>query len=57
MGVPTPGIQLTLRAASIEQDNCIKLLAVNIDKMLEIKFHVSQVCRKAGKQLKATECH
>ncbi len=46
-------IQLTLRAATIEQEDCVKLLGVNIDKKLDFKFHVNEVCRKAGRQLNA----
>ncbi len=37
-------IQLTLRAVTIEQEDC-----VNIDKT----FHVTEVCRTAGRQLNA----
>ncbi len=46
-------IQLTLRAATIEQEDCVKLLGVNIDKKLDFKFHVNEICRKAGRQLNA----
>ncbi len=46
-------IQLALKAATIEQEHCVKLLGVNIDKKLEFKFHVNKVCRKAGRQLNA----
>ncbi len=46
-------IQLTLKVATIEQEDCVKLLGVNIDKKLDIKFHVNEVCRKAGRQLHA----
>ncbi len=46
-------IQLTLRAATIEQEDCVKLLGVNIDKKLNFKFYASEVCRKAGRQLNA----
>ncbi len=31
---------LTLRGVTIEQDNYVKLLSVNIDKKLDFKFHV-----------------
>ncbi len=48
-------IQLTLRAATIEQEVCVKLLGVNIDKKLDFKFHVNEVCRKVGRQLIALE--
>ncbi len=44
-------IQLTLRAATIEQEHCVKLLVVNIHKKLDFKFHVNEVCRKADRQL------
>ncbi len=46
-------IQLTLMAATIEQEDCVKLLSVNIDKKLDFKFNVNEVCRKAGRQLNA----
>ncbi len=46
-------IQLTLRAATIKQEDCVKLLGLNIDKMIDFKFHVNEVCRKAGRQLNA----
>ncbi len=46
-------IQLILRVATIEQEDCIKLLGVNIDKKLDFTFYVSEVCRKAGRQLNA----
>ncbi len=46
-------IQLTPRAATIEQEDCVKLLCVNIDKKLDFTFHVNEVCRKAGRQLNA----
>ncbi len=46
-------IQLTLRAATIDQEDCVKLLGVNIDKKLDFKFHVNEICRKAGRQLNA----
>ncbi len=46
-------IQLTLRVATIEQEDCVKLLSVNIDKKLDFKFHVSEVSRKAVRQLNA----
>ncbi len=42
---------LTLRGVTIEQDNYVKLLGVNIDKKL--KFHVNEVIRKTARQLNA----
>ncbi len=44
-------IQLTLRAATIEQEDYVKLLGVNIGKKLDFKFHVNEVCRKSGRPL------
>ncbi len=32
-----------LRGVTIEQDNHVKLLGVNIDKKLDFKFHVNEV--------------
>jgi len=46
-------ITLSIRGATIEQENYVKLLGVNIDKKLDFRFHVSEVCRKAGRQLNA----
>ncbi len=43
-------IQLTPKSATIEQEDCVKLLGMNIDKKLDFKFHVSEVCRKASRQ-------
>ncbi len=44
---------LTLRGVTIEQDNNVKLLGVNIDKKLDFKFHVNEVIRKCAHQLNA----
>ncbi len=44
-------IQLTLRAATIEQEVCVKLLGVNMYQKLDFKFHVNEVCRKTDRQL------
>ncbi len=41
------------QSTRIEQEDCVKLLGVNIDKKLDFKFHISEVCRKAGRQLNA----
>ncbi len=46
-------IQLTLKAATIEQEDSVKLLGVNIDKKFDFKFHVNEACRKAGRQRNA----
>ncbi len=41
-----------LRAVKIEQEKkTVKLPGVNIDKMLDFKFYVSEICRKAGRHL------
>ncbi len=44
---------LTLRGVTIEQDNYINLLGVNIDKIIDFKFHVNEVIRKCAHQLNA----
>ncbi len=44
---------LTLRDVTIEQDNYVKLLGVNIDTKLNFKFHVNEVIRKCALQLNA----
>ncbi len=44
---------LTLRGVTIEQDNYVKLLGVNIDKQLDFKFHVNEVIRKCAHLLNA----
>ncbi len=46
---------LTLRArgVTIEQDNYVKLLGVNIDKLLDFKFHVNEVIMKCARQINA----
>ncbi len=44
---------LTIRGVTIEQDNYVKLLGVNIDKKLDLKFHVNAVIRKCVHQLNA----
>ncbi len=46
-------ISLSIYGATIEQDKVVKLLGVHIDNKLDFKFHVSEVCRKAGRQLNA----
>ncbi len=46
-------VVLTLRGATIEQDDCVKLLGVNIDRKLDFRFHVSEVIRKCARQLNA----
>ncbi len=46
-------LSATLRAATIEQEDCLKLLGINIDKKLDFKFQVNEVCRKVGGQLNA----
>ena len=46
-------VVLTLRGVSIEQDDCVKLLGVNIDRKLDFKFHVNEVIKKCGRQLNA----
>ncbi len=42
---------LTLRGITIEQDNYVKPLGVNIGKNLDLKFHVNEVIRKCEHQL------
>ncbi len=44
---------LTLRSVTIEQDNYVKHLGVNIDKKLDFKFHINEVIRKCAHQLNA----
>ncbi len=44
---------LTIRGVTIEQDNYVKLLGVNIDENLDFKFHVNEVIRKCAHQLNA----
>ncbi len=44
---------LTLRGVTIEQDNYVKRLGVNIDKKLDFKFHVNEVIRKCACQINA----
>ncbi len=44
---------LKLRGVTIEQDNHVKLLGVNIDKKNDFKFHVNEVIRKYARQLNA----
>ncbi len=46
-------IILTLRSVTIEQDNYVKPLGVNIDKKHYLKFHVNEVIRKCACQLNA----
>ncbi len=43
----------TLRDVTIEQDNYVKLLGVNIDKKLGFKLHVNEVIMKCACQLNA----
>jgi hypothetical protein len=46
--------QLTLNDQTVfDQEDCVKLLGVNVDKQISFKFHVNDVCRKAGQQLNA----
>ncbi len=45
----------TLRGVTIEKDNYVKHLGVNIDKKLYFKFHVNEVIRKCNCQLNALE--
>ena len=41
--------RLTLNDQTIlDQEDCVKLLSVNVDRQLNFKFHVNEVCRKAG---------
>ncbi len=51
MTIEDSNVILTLRGVTIEQDNYVKLLGVNIDKKLNFKFHVNEVIRKCARQL------
>ncbi len=44
---------LTLRGVAIERDNYVKLLGVNIEKILDFKFHVNEAIKKCARQLNA----
>ncbi len=44
---------LTLRGVTIDKENYVKLLGVNIVKTLDFKFHVNEVIRKCACQLNA----
>ena len=46
-------VVLTIKGAIIDQDQCVKLLGVNIDKRLDFNFHVETVVRKCAAQLNA----
>ncbi len=41
---------LTLKGVTLQQDNDVKLLGVNIDKTLDFKFHVNEVIMKCEHQ-------
>ena len=42
---------ITLNDVVLPSQVCVKLLGVNIDNKLNFKNHVSQICKKAGRQL------
>ncbi len=43
----------TLRDIVLPHEELVKLLGINVDQNLDFKFHVNEVCRKAGRQLNA----
>ncbi len=53
MNTGDSNVILTLRGLTIEQDNYVKPLGVNIDKKLDLKFHVNEHIRKCVSQLNA----
>ncbi len=45
--------QLTLHDVVLDKEDYLNLLVVKIDKVLNFKIHVNEVCRKTGRQLNA----